>query len=346
MARWEPAHHGAVDQAAGKNWTGKNWNGKDVRIWPFRKPSTSIVVGSWESPSVCFVSLWTSARQVTSALKVQRHVRQMELNGLVLKAGCRPTSSAVELRAASFRDAKPFSFRVFDGGESTSFDKSNLSISLRVCVELQVCRKTNESCTNSITSGLSVEEGGGDASLRVGATGRHIRSTLRVYSRKVERRTESTHCEPRATCFGYRSSPSWRARPLLRIEECQSRLATRTLSCVWRGRDRRPVEAIAFGPRGVTLYEAGWDKVVRVWRQAQLNEQARSRSDSSSTLHVPIGPGDAGVLNVSHKSSADGNWLAVGGNAVLPEGTGFRQTGLILPRECRRSAGPGSHPRL
>ncbi len=91
-----------------------------------------------------------------------------------------------------------------------------------------------------------------------------------------------------------------------------------------------PVEAIAFGPRGVTLYEAGWDKVVRVWRR---NERAGPFTlDPSSTLRVPIGPGDAGVLNAL-AVSADGNWLAVGGNAVLPEGAGFRQTGLILPRE-------------
>ncbi len=80
----------------------------------------------------------------------------------------------------------------------------------------------------------------------------------------------------------------------------------------------------------MTLYEAGWDKVVRVWRR---NERAGPFTlDPSSTLRVPIGPGDAGALNAL-AVSADGRWLAVGGNAVLPEGAGFRQDGLILPRE-------------
>jgi len=90
-----------------------------------------------------------------------------------------------------------------------------------------------------------------------------------------------------------------------------------------------PVEAVAFGPRGMTLYEAGWDKVVRVWRRDARTDGFTL--DPSATLRVPIGPGDAGVLNALAVST-DGAWLAVGGNAVLPEGAGFRQSGLILPR--------------
>src|SRR5437764_8018371 len=83
-----------------------------------------------------------------------------------------------------------------------------------------------------------------------------------------------------------------------------------------------PVEAVAFGADGATLYEAGWDKVVRVWRRDAPTGQFQV--DPSSTLRVPIGPGDAGVLNAL-AVSADGAWLAVAGNAVLPEGAGFRQ---------------------
>jgi WD40 repeat protein len=91
-----------------------------------------------------------------------------------------------------------------------------------------------------------------------------------------------------------------------------------------------PVEAVAFGPGGTSLYEAGWDKVIRVWRRDRRTSPFTL--DPTSTLRVPIGPGDAGVLNAL-AVSADGAWLAVGGNAVLPEGAGFRQAGLILPRE-------------
>jgi WD40 repeat protein len=90
-----------------------------------------------------------------------------------------------------------------------------------------------------------------------------------------------------------------------------------------------PISAVAFGRAGTTLYEAGWDKVVRVWKRDKTT--GRFQLDAGATLRVPIGPGDAGMLNALAVSS-DGNWLATGGNAVLPEGEGFRQEGLILPR--------------
>ena len=87
---------------------------------------------------------------------------------------------------------------------------------------------------------------------------------------------------------------------------------------------------MAFGADGATLYEAGWDKLVRVWRRDART--GRFTLDPASTLRIPIGPGDAGVLNAL-AVSADGAWLAVGGNAVLPEDAGFRQIGLVLPRD-------------
>src|SRR5262245_25265768 len=90
-----------------------------------------------------------------------------------------------------------------------------------------------------------------------------------------------------------------------------------------------PVSAVAFGPGGGTLYEAGWDKVVRVWRRD--GETGRFVPDPASSLRIPIGPGDAGVL-LGLAVSPDGAWLATGGNAVVPEGAGFRQNGLIVPQ--------------
>src|SRR5262249_29468674 len=67
-----------------------------------------------------------------------------------------------------------------------------------------------------------------------------------------------------------------------------------------------PVQGVAFGPGGATLYEAGWDKVVRVWRRDARTGQFSL--DPSSTLRIPIGPGDAGVLQAL-AVSADGAWL-------------------------------------
>ena len=89
-----------------------------------------------------------------------------------------------------------------------------------------------------------------------------------------------------------------------------------------------PVSALAFGRGGETLYEAGWDKVVRVWRRGK---DGRFATDPASSLRTPIGPGESGVLNAL-AVSADGRWLAAGGNAVLPGGAGFRQVGLVVPR--------------
>src|SRR6516225_5683922 len=52
------------------------------------------------------------------------------------------------------------------------------------------------------------------------------------------------------------------------------------------------VEAVAFGADGATLYEAGWDKVVRVWRRDARTD--RFSLDPASTLRIPIGPGASG----------------------------------------------------
>src|SRR5438094_374118 len=54
-----------------------------------------------------------------------------------------------------------------------------------------------------------------------------------------------------------------------------------------------PITAVAFGTDGATLYETGWDKVVRVWNR----DKATGAFALSSSLRAPIGPGDAGVMN-------------------------------------------------
>src|SRR5262249_59455406 len=71
-----------------------------------------------------------------------------------------------------------------------------------------------------------------------------------------------------------------------------------------------PITAVAFGADGSTLYETGWDKVVRVWKR----DRATGAFALSTSLRIPIGPGDAGVMNALAVSS-DGTRLAVGGNA-------------------------------
>src|SRR5262245_15987500 len=49
------------------------------------------------------------------------------------------------------------------------------------------------------------------------------------------------------------------------------------------------VTGLAFSPDGSRLYEAGWDKVVRVWAEKQGS--GRLTLDDRTTYRVPIGPG-------------------------------------------------------
>src|SRR5688572_21910432 len=55
------------------------------------------------------------------------------------------------------------------------------------------------------------------------------------------------------------------------------------------------VTALACSPDGKALYEAGWDKVVRVWAR---DEQAGGFTlDRRATYRLPIGPGVGGAIN-------------------------------------------------
>lgn len=86
------------------------------------------------------------------------------------------------------------------------------------------------------------------------------------------------------------------------------------------------VTALAFGPDGKTLYAAGWDKVIRVWTK---NAKGFFEAPRSS-FRVPVGPGLGGSLNAL-ALSADGDWLAAGGNGVARQIAGFRDLGFLVP---------------
>jgi WD40 repeat protein len=88
------------------------------------------------------------------------------------------------------------------------------------------------------------------------------------------------------------------------------------------------VTSLAFSPDGLTLYAAGWDKTVQVWRRP--HPLAPLQSDPVSTFRVPLGPGLNGAINAL-AVSADGRWLAVGGRSVVAGGSGFRDVGRIIP---------------
>jgi hypothetical protein len=90
------------------------------------------------------------------------------------------------------------------------------------------------------------------------------------------------------------------------------------------------VTALGFRPDGGALYEAGFDKVVRAWVLDQRT--GRFALDSRATLRVPIGPALGGAINALAVSS-DGRWVAVAGNGVLPGEAGFRESGLVVPRQ-------------
>ena len=87
------------------------------------------------------------------------------------------------------------------------------------------------------------------------------------------------------------------------------------------------VTGLAFSPDGQSLYAAGWDKVIRVWRR---DARGQFKLDPAATFRVPIGPGPAGQLNAIAVSS-DGRWLAAGGNAAFRHGSTFDRPGLIVP---------------
>ena len=88
------------------------------------------------------------------------------------------------------------------------------------------------------------------------------------------------------------------------------------------------VTAAALSPDGKTLYVAGWDKVVHVWR---LDETGKFALDRAATYRVPIGPGQGGSLNALALST-DGHWLAVAGFGLARGEMSFETHGIFLRR--------------
>src|SRR5262245_58700849 len=72
------------------------------------------------------------------------------------------------------------------------------------------------------------------------------------------------------------------------------------------------VNAIAFSSDGNTLYAAGYDKVVRVWK---VKPDGTFALDGAS-YRVPIGPGLSGTINAMALSDDD-RWLAAGGRMLM-----------------------------
>jgi WD40 repeat protein len=100
-------------------------------------------------------------------------------------------------------------------------------------------------------------------------------------------------------------------RPLLRLEA---------------GGPTTFVTSLAFSPDGQTLYAAGYDKVVRVWKL----QDGQFTLDKAS-YRVPIGPGLNGAINAI-ALSPDGGLLAAAGRGVMRGEAGFRQEGMVVPQ--------------
>ena len=96
-----------------------------------------------------------------------------------------------------------------------------------------------------------------------------------------------------------------------------------------------PVQALAFSPDGRTLYEAGFDKVVRVWR---LDDKTGRFTRDPTTFRVPLGPGFDGAINAL-ALSPDGTWLAAGGLGAVRGRAGFSQIGFVASARGRACAG-------
>jgi serine/threonine protein kinase len=120
------------DQAAGKNWDAEGWT------WPFQKAAD--LAENWKSGVAAgkLLQPWNvgKASQDISPYKC----RDMSGNGIEwtrLKDG-ETTPFLVELRAASHRDAKPFSFKELEKAGSGFFHRSRPETGFRVVIELPV----------------------------------------------------------------------------------------------------------------------------------------------------------------------------------------------------------------
>ncbi|HEX3728042.1 MAG TPA: WD40 repeat domain-containing protein, partial [Pirellulales bacterium] len=119
---------------------------------------------------------------------------------------------------------------------------------------------------------------------------------------------------------GAAAEPAVDVRPVLRVEA---------------GGPANFVSALAFNPQGNTLYEGGWDKVVRVW---SFSPQARGFVlDPQATYRVPVGPGLQGAINAV-AVSPDGLWLAVAAQGVIRGTSDLWHNGWRVPIESVMTA--------
>jgi WD40 repeat protein len=86
------------------------------------------------------------------------------------------------------------------------------------------------------------------------------------------------------------------------------------------------ITAMAFGKDGDTLYAAGHDKIVRVWRH-----KGEEWEMDNVAYRVPMGPGERGSI-YALALSPDGKWLAVGGQMMARGQTGLRDAGMVILR--------------
>ena len=99
-----------------------------------------------------------------------------------------------------------------------------------------------------------------------------------------------------------------------------------------------PVTALAFAPDARTLYVGGFDKQVRRY------ELVKGKYVAGESIRVPIGPGNAGVVNAL-AVSPDGKWVAAAGRAPIRGeawGTaddGVREDFRRIPPILRRDSG-------
>lgn len=89
-----------------------------------------------------------------------------------------------------------------------------------------------------------------------------------------------------------------------------------------------PLSALVFAPDGQTLYTAGYDKTIRIFRKVN------DAWEAGPALRVPIGPGTAGAINAL-AIAPDGRWLACAGRAPMRDEAGFTVGGVVISAEQR-----------
>ncbi|MEZ6060965.1 MAG: hypothetical protein R3C19_11435 [Planctomycetaceae bacterium] len=88
------------------------------------------------------------------------------------------------------------------------------------------------------------------------------------------------------------------------------------------------VKALQFAPDGKTLYVAGWNKVVQVYKAGDLPE---FHYEPRLNYRVPVGPGRFGMIEAMALSD-DGRYLAVAGPGWAKSMDALMKVGYVWPR--------------